>query len=177
MSGNAPSYLRPRAVERVFGHMLAFLVWIGLIRGHFYVLEVPGRKSGRTISIPVHPLDHDGRRYLISSRGESTWVRNARATGEVVLEPPSLVLWPWITVLAPSNPILITDLADLPVREVDLKHVFRRPDRADRGMGAGVKDFGSLRAVFAGCDIPVVASYIEGQPLRSVAASQGQSFL
>jgi hypothetical protein len=66
MPGNAPSYLRPGAVERILGHILAFLVWIGLIRGHFYVLEVRGRKSGKTISLPVDPLDLDGRRYLIS---------------------------------------------------------------------------------------------------------------
>jgi hypothetical protein len=50
---NARSYLRPGAGERVFGRILVFLVWIGLIRGHFYVLEVRGRKSGRRISLPV----------------------------------------------------------------------------------------------------------------------------
>jgi hypothetical protein len=85
MSGNAPRYLRLRAVERVFGDTLAFLVWIGVIRGHFYVLEVRGRKSGKTISVPVDPLDLDGRRYLVCARGESNWVRNARSAGEVVL--------------------------------------------------------------------------------------------
>jgi len=47
---NARSYLRPGAGERVFGRILVFLVWIGLVRGHFYVLEVRGRKSGRTVS-------------------------------------------------------------------------------------------------------------------------------
>jgi len=52
MPGNAPSYLRP-ALDRIFGQTLAFLVWIGLIRGHFYVLEVRGRKTGKTISLPV----------------------------------------------------------------------------------------------------------------------------
>jgi hypothetical protein len=85
MPGNARSYLRPGAVERIFGHALAFLVWIGLIRGHFYVLEVRGRKSGKTISLPVDPLDFEGRRYLVSARGETNWVRNARTAGEVVL--------------------------------------------------------------------------------------------
>jgi hypothetical protein len=85
MPGNAPSYLRPGAVDRIFGHALAFLVWIGLIRGHFYVLEVRGRKSGKTISLPVDPLDFEGRRYLVSARGETNWVRNARTAGEVVL--------------------------------------------------------------------------------------------
>ena len=85
MPGNAPSYLRPGAVERILGRTLVFLVWVGLIRGHFYVLEVRGRKSGKTISLPVDPLDLDGRRYLISPRGESNWVRNVRSAGEVVL--------------------------------------------------------------------------------------------
>ena len=82
---NAPRYLRPAAVDRIFGHTLAFLVWIGLIRAHFYVIEVRGRKTGKTISLPVDPLDLDGRRYLVCARGNSNWVRNARAAGEVVL--------------------------------------------------------------------------------------------
>src|SRR6516225_4470725 len=81
----ARSYLKPSALERVFGSMLVFLVRIGLIRGHFYVLEVRGRKSGRTISLPVDPLDLDGQRYLVCARGNSNWVRNARTAGEVVL--------------------------------------------------------------------------------------------
>jgi len=34
---NAQSYLKPGAVERIFGRLLAFFVRIGLIRGHFYV--------------------------------------------------------------------------------------------------------------------------------------------
>jgi hypothetical protein len=82
---NAQSYLKPGAVERIFGRLLAFFVRIGLIRGHFYVLEVRGRRSGRTISLPVDPIEFQGRRYLISARGDSNWVRNARTAGEVVL--------------------------------------------------------------------------------------------
>jgi hypothetical protein len=85
MPETAPSYFRPGTVDRIFGQTLAFLVWIGLIRGHFYVLEVRGRKTGKTISLPVDPLDLDGRRYLVCARGNSNWVRNARAAGEVVL--------------------------------------------------------------------------------------------
>ena len=79
------SYLPPSVVDRIFGRAFVLLVRIGLIRGHFYVLEVRGRKSGRTISLPVDPLDLDGQRYLVCARGNSNWVRNARTTGEVVL--------------------------------------------------------------------------------------------
>ena len=94
MLGNGQSYLKPGPVDRILGRTLAALVWIGLIRGHFYVLEVRGRKSGKILRLPVDPLDLDGRRYLVCARGDSNWVRNARAAGEVVLAramlPPPL---------------------------------------------------------------------------------------
>jgi hypothetical protein len=85
MPENARNYLKPGAVERIFGRILVSLVRIGLVRGHFYVLEVRGRTTGRTISLPVDPLDIEGGRYLVCARGNSNWVRNARAAGEVVL--------------------------------------------------------------------------------------------
>ena len=82
---SAQSYLKPGAVERIFGRLLTFFVWIGLVRGHFYVLEVRGRKSGRTLTLPVDPIEFEGRRYLVCARGNSNWARNARIAGEVVL--------------------------------------------------------------------------------------------
>jgi hypothetical protein len=85
LPANAPSYLEPGALERILGLTLVFLVRVGLVRGHFYVLEVRGRKSGRTISLPVDPLDLEGQRYLVCARGNSNWVRNARTAGEVAL--------------------------------------------------------------------------------------------
>ena len=85
MRESARRYLRPGAAERILGRILVVLVRIGLVRGHFYVREVRGRQSGRTISLPVDPLDLDGRCYLVCARGNSNWVRNARAAGEVVL--------------------------------------------------------------------------------------------
>ena len=50
-------------------------------------LEVPGRRSGRTISFPVVIADRDGERYLVAMLGERTnWVRNVRAAeGRAVL--------------------------------------------------------------------------------------------
>jgi hypothetical protein len=69
----------------MFGRALVFLIRTGLVRGHFYVLEVRGRKSGKTISLPVDPLDLDGQRYLVCARGNATGVRNARTAGKPVL--------------------------------------------------------------------------------------------
>jgi hypothetical protein len=85
MSGNAPSFLRPNAIERLFGRVLVALVRVGLVGGHFHILEVRGRKSGRTISLPVDPIECEGRRYLVCPRGNSNWVRNVGASGEIVL--------------------------------------------------------------------------------------------
>jgi F420H(2)-dependent quinone reductase len=85
MPADAASFAKPGAVDRIFGRTLAFLVRIGVVRGHFHVLEVRGRRSGRIISLPVDMLALDGRRYLVCARGNSNWVRNARAAGEVAL--------------------------------------------------------------------------------------------
>ena len=85
MASGPQSYLEPKPVERLFGKALMFLVRIGLVRGHFYVLEVKGRKTGRRISVPVDPIERDGHRYLVCPRGDSQWVRNARAAGEITL--------------------------------------------------------------------------------------------
>jgi hypothetical protein len=79
------AYQRPPAIERAFGRALVLLIRVGLVRGHFYVLEVRGRRSGRVISLPVDPLDLGGKRYLVCARGESNWVKNARAAGDVIL--------------------------------------------------------------------------------------------
>lgn len=43
------------------------------------ILEVPGRASGIPRRTPVNLLELDGRRYLVSPRGEGQWVRNVRA--------------------------------------------------------------------------------------------------
>lgn len=49
------------------------------------VLDVRGRKSGEIHSVPVNPLEVGERRFLVSVRGESAWVRNLRAAGEATL--------------------------------------------------------------------------------------------
>jgi hypothetical protein len=79
------SYLKPGPVGRIFGRLLTSFVRIGLIRGPFYVPGVRGRRSGRTITLPVDPIEFEGHCYLVCARGNSNWVRNARAAGEVAL--------------------------------------------------------------------------------------------
>jgi hypothetical protein len=45
-------------------------------------LTIRGRISGRTYTMPVLPLDYEGRRYLVAPRGNTHWARNLRAVGE-----------------------------------------------------------------------------------------------
>jgi deazaflavin-dependent oxidoreductase (nitroreductase family) len=46
------------------------------------MVEVTGRRSGKTISFPAVIADYGNGRYLVSMLGEDTnWVRNVRASG------------------------------------------------------------------------------------------------
>jgi deazaflavin-dependent oxidoreductase (nitroreductase family) len=68
--------------NRVFG----FLVGLGLGPQYIYLLQVRGRKTGRIYSSPVNLLEFEGRPYLVAPRGQTQWVRNAEATGEITLK-------------------------------------------------------------------------------------------
>ncbi len=69
-------------MNRAFG----FFVGLGLAPGHMYLLEVRGRKSGKTYRTPVDLLEVQGKLYLVAPRGRTQWVRNAEAAGEVLLK-------------------------------------------------------------------------------------------
>lgn len=49
------------------------------------VLTVRGRRTGTPQSVPVNLLHLDDERYLVAPRGNTQWVRNVRAAGEVEL--------------------------------------------------------------------------------------------
>jgi len=50
------------------------------------LLQVRGRKSGRVYSTPVNLLQVASKSYLIAPRGNTQWVRNAEASGEILLK-------------------------------------------------------------------------------------------
>ena len=70
------TYIRPGfLITRVANPILTHL-------GRFPALIVPGRRSGRLLTVSMaEPYDFGGRRYLVSGRGETHWVRNLRAAG------------------------------------------------------------------------------------------------
>lgn len=77
---------RPSAIERLFNKCFGLLVGWGLGLPHNYLLQVRGRKSGRLYSTPVNLLSRDGKRFLVAPRGYTQWVRNAQASGTVLLK-------------------------------------------------------------------------------------------
>ena len=78
-------FVAPSPIERLFSRVFGALVGLGLGFPHNYQLEVRGRRSGRLYSTPVDVLVHRGKRFLVAGRGETQWVRNARASGRVTL--------------------------------------------------------------------------------------------
>ena len=65
--------------NHVFNPAVQFLTRRGLSIWGSRVLEVRGRKSGEPRRTPVNLLTLDDRQYLVAARGETEWVRNARA--------------------------------------------------------------------------------------------------
>jgi deazaflavin-dependent oxidoreductase (nitroreductase family) len=79
-------YLMPttavgRRLGRLSNWIVATLARYGISLRGSRVLSVRGRKSGEWHSTPVNPLTCQGRRYLVSPRGQTQWARNMRAAG------------------------------------------------------------------------------------------------
>jgi hypothetical protein len=73
---------RPNRVARLADRFTAALSARGVGPDYLVTLEVPGRRSGRTVSLPIVVADVRGERYLVSMLGEGmNWVRNVRAAG------------------------------------------------------------------------------------------------
>jgi deazaflavin-dependent oxidoreductase (nitroreductase family) len=71
--------------QRIFNTVLISLTRAGLALGPFSILTVRGRKTGKPYSLPVTPIELNGKRWLVSPYGEVSWVRNTRAAGVVTL--------------------------------------------------------------------------------------------
>jgi len=71
---------RPNWIARLLNRASAAIYAWGLAPGYLATLEVTGRKSGRTVALPVVLAVVDGQRYLVSMLGENVqWVQNVRA--------------------------------------------------------------------------------------------------
>jgi F420H(2)-dependent quinone reductase len=73
---------RPNRVARAADRLTAALAARGRGPDYLVTLEVPGRRSGRTVDLPLVMAEVGGERYLVSMLGEGVnWVRNVRAAG------------------------------------------------------------------------------------------------
>ncbi len=72
----------PNRVARTLDRGTAALYALGVAPDYLVTLEVRGRRSGRTIALPLVMVVVGGERYLVSMLGQdANWVRNVRAAG------------------------------------------------------------------------------------------------
>jgi len=74
-------YLKPPArITKIFNKLaMHSTLW------DVHTLEVARRNAVDPQRVPVIPLEHDGSLFVVSTRGESDWVKNIRAAGRVRL--------------------------------------------------------------------------------------------
>jgi deazaflavin-dependent oxidoreductase (nitroreductase family) len=74
-------YLKPpRTVTKIFNRLaMHSTLW------DVHTLEVARRNAVDPQRVPVIPLQHEGSLFVVSTRGESDWVKNVRAAGTVRL--------------------------------------------------------------------------------------------
>jgi deazaflavin-dependent oxidoreductase (nitroreductase family) len=73
---------RPNRVARVLDRGSAMVCALGVAPDYMVTLEVPGRRTGRIVHLPLVMVLVDGERYLVSMLGEDVnWVRNVKAAG------------------------------------------------------------------------------------------------
>lgn len=70
---------RGNATARRYARVWGAVFRAGLFPKRWVTLEVPGRRTGRPMRVPLGMADVDGRWYLVSMLGECDWVRNVRA--------------------------------------------------------------------------------------------------
>lgn len=75
---------RPNKIAKIINKGWAVFHSLGVFPNSMVTLEVVGRKSGKTISLPLAMVNLNGDRFLVSMLGEnSNWVKNVKAAGDI----------------------------------------------------------------------------------------------
>ena len=75
---------RPNALARVLNRGAAAVFARGVAPNYLGTLELTGRRSARTISLPLVMTVRDRQRYLVSNHGaDAAWVQNVKAAAAV----------------------------------------------------------------------------------------------
>jgi len=109
------AYLKPSAITKFFNNLaLRSTLW------DVHTLEVARRNAVEPQRIPVIPVQHNGSLFIVSTRGESDWVKNIRAAGIVRLgQKGNLVTYATTEVPADERSDIITAYRRKAGREVN----------------------------------------------------------
>lgn len=103
--------------RRLVNAAMRVLVPMGLAPRRYVLLTVRGRRSGRALTTPVIVLEMARERWLVAPYGETAWVRNARAAGQVTLSRRGYRETVAIEVVGPdeAGPVLQQYLMETPI--------------------------------------------------------------
>ena len=139
-------YDRPDAAARAVNTAIRRLAELGVSIAGTRALRVRGRKTGEVRSVVVNVLRVDGVEYLVSPRGNTQWVRNARVAGEVELGPR------WR-----RTPVPLTELSDEAKPELLKRYLDRWYWEVKRHMAGLSPQSGPAELRAAAAVIPVFA--------------------
>ena len=80
-------YDEPNLAARATNAVFRWLAEAGISIAGTRALRVRGRTTGKLRGVVVNLMTVDGRDYVVSPRGNTQWVRNARAAGELEMGP------------------------------------------------------------------------------------------
>ena len=80
-------YDEPNRTARAANQVFRWLAEAGISIAGTRALRVRGRKTGKLRGVVINLMTVDGRDFVVSPRGNTQWVRNARAAGEVEMGP------------------------------------------------------------------------------------------
>ena len=90
-------------VRKLGNKLITAALKLGIGPAKTYLLTVMGRKTARQYTTPVNLVEREGVEYLVAPYGEVSWVKNARAAGEVGLRRGRRMRIHRIVELAPSD--------------------------------------------------------------------------
>jgi deazaflavin-dependent oxidoreductase (nitroreductase family) len=85
MKSQSEHFLKPSRIESLMNKTIGVMTRLGIGPAYIHLLEVQGRRSGKTYTTPVNLLELKGQRYLVGGRGHTGWSKNAAAAGVVTL--------------------------------------------------------------------------------------------
>jgi hypothetical protein len=85
-------FRKPNFFEQILNKGFGFLVGLGIGLRHNYLLQVPGRKTGRVYSTPIDLLEFKGIRFLVAGRGSrNCWLIFRRSPFRGRLPPNAII--------------------------------------------------------------------------------------